>query len=163
VAGPAEARAECKRLSSLLLKSEAACRDTAQQLQQARRWRLSGRWSPGSRTRSTTHQPDALQPAPAAQDWADLLPVSWPSASASPNASSGAFPTISWKDHLPQLIADMEMAANRVVKIVFRPEKLFAPVEHRGEVPLEPQHRGAQRAAAVQSTLRKAGWRSRSN
>jgi hypothetical protein len=50
--------------------------------------------------------------------WTDFMPVLMDLRQRQPDRKFGGFTYDFLRDHLPQLIADMEMAANRVVKIV---------------------------------------------
>jgi signal transduction histidine kinase len=154
----AEARAECKRLSSLLLKSEAACRDTAQQLQQAQKMETLGTLVAGVAHEINNPINLMLYNLPLLhKTWADLLPVLMAQREREPERKFGGFSYDFLKDHLPQLIADMEMAANRVVKIV-SDLKNFSRQSNIAEKSLLNLNTAVRNALRLsQSTLRKAG------
>jgi signal transduction histidine kinase/CheY-like chemotaxis protein len=154
----AEARAECKRLSSLLLKSEAACRDTEQQLQQAQKMETLGTLVAGVAHEINNPINLMLYNLPLLhKTWADLLPVLMAQREREPERKFGGFSYDFLKDHLPQLIADMEMAANRVVKIV-SDLKNFSRQSNIAEKSLLNLNTAVRNALRLsQSTLRKAG------
>jgi len=154
----AEARAECKRLSSLLLKSEAACRETAQQLQQAQKMETLGTLVAGVAHEINNPINLMLYNLPLLhKTWADLLPVLMAQREREPERKFGGFSYDFLKDHLPQLIADMEMAANRVVKIVSDLKNFSrqSNIAEKSPLNLNTAVRNALRLS--QSTLRKAG------
>jgi signal transduction histidine kinase/CheY-like chemotaxis protein len=153
-----EARAECKRLSALLLKSEAACRETAQQLQQAQKMETLGTLVAGVAHEINNPINLVLYNLPLLhKTWADLLPVLMAHREHEPERKFGGFSYDFLRDHLPQLIADMEMAANRVVKIVSDLKNFSrqSNIAEKSPLNLNTAVRNALRLS--QSTLRKAG------
>jgi signal transduction histidine kinase len=154
----AEARAECKRLSSLLSKSEAACRDTAQQLQQAQKMETLGTLVAGVAHEINNPINLMLYNLPLLhKTWADLLPVLMAQREREPERKFGGFSYDFLKDHLPQLIADMEMAANRVVKIVSDLKNFSRQSNIAEKSPLNINTAVRNALRLSQSTLRKAG------
>jgi signal transduction histidine kinase len=154
----AEARAECKRLGALLQKSEAACRETAQQLQQAQKMETLGTLVAGVAHEINNPINLILYNLPLLhKTWADLLPVLMAHRAHEPERKFGGFSYDFLKDHLPQLIADMDMAANRVVKIVSDLKNFSrqSNIAEKSPLNLNTAVRNALRLS--QSTLRKAG------
>jgi C4-dicarboxylate-specific signal transduction histidine kinase len=145
-------------LSSLLLKSEAACRETAQQLQQAQKMETLGTLVAGVAHEINNPINLMLYNLPLLhKTWADLLPVLMAQREREPERKFGGFSYDFLKDHLPQLIADMEMAANRVVKIVSDLKNFSrqSNIAEKSRLNLNTAVRNALRLS--QSTLRKAG------
>ncbi|MCK7513666.1 MAG: hypothetical protein MZV70_63070 [Desulfobacterales bacterium] len=66
-----------------------------------------------------------------------------------PRRKFGGFTYDFLQEHLPQLIADMEMAANRVAKIVADLKNFSRQSNLADKAPARHQHRGAQRPAPV--------------
>jgi signal transduction histidine kinase len=154
----AETRAECKRLTSLLQKSEAACRDIQQQLQQAQKMEALGTLVAGVAHEINNPINLMLYNLPLLRKtWADFLPVLMARRTHEPERKFGGFSYDFLKDHLPQLIADMEMAANRVVKIVSDLKNFSRQSNIAEKSPLHLNTAVRNALRLCQSTLRKAG------
>ncbi len=154
----ADARAECRRLNALLQKSEADCRDTQQQLQQAQKMEALGTLVAGVAHEINNPINLILYNLPLLQKtWADLLPVLVEHRDREPERKFGGFSYDFLKDHLPQLIADMEMAANRVVKIVSDLKNFSRQSNIAEKSPLDLNTAVQNALRLSQSTMRKAG------
>jgi signal transduction histidine kinase len=89
--------------------------------------------------------------------WSDFLPVLMAQRSNAPDQKYGGFTYDFLKDNLPQLISDMDMAANRVAKIVSDLKNFSrqSNVAEKNELQVNTAVRNALRLA--QTTLRKSG------
>jgi signal transduction histidine kinase len=114
-----EARAENRRLESRVRNTEIALRDAEQRLQQAQKMETLGTLVAGVAHEINNPINLILYNLPLLQKiWADLLPALINLAESAPESKFGGFSGDFLKHNLAQLIADMEMAANRVTKIV---------------------------------------------
>lgn len=89
--------------------------------------------------------------------WSDFLPVLMAHRSNAPDQKYGGFTYDFLKDNLPQLVSDMDMAANRVAKIVSDLKNFSrqSNVAEKNELQVNTAVRNALRLA--QTTLRKSG------
>jgi signal transduction histidine kinase len=152
------ARTECKRLESLLLKREQALKDAELQLQQAQKMEALGTLVAGVAHEINNPINLLLYNLPLLQKtWVDFMPVLMEHRRSQPDRTFGGFTYDFLADHLPQLIADMEMAANRVVKIV-ADLKNFSRQSNIAEKTLLNINTAVRNALRLcQSTLRKTG------
>lgn len=112
-------RSECKRLESHSRRIERALHETEQQLQQAQKMEALGTLVAGVAHEINNPINLILYNLPLLRKtWADFMPVLMAHRQQQPDRKFGGFAYDFLNDHLTQLIADMEMAANRVVKIV---------------------------------------------
>ena len=89
--------------------------------------------------------------------WLDLLPVLMRHKDKDPDCKFGGFTYDFIEDNLPQLIADMDMAANRVVKIV-ADLKNFSRQSNVAEInPIQVNTAVRNALRLAQTTLRKSG------
>jgi signal transduction histidine kinase/CheY-like chemotaxis protein len=154
----AAARSECKRLESLVLKSERALKDTEQQLQQAQKMETLGTLVAGVAHEINNPINLILYNLPLLQKtWADFMPLLMDQRRHQPDRRFGGFTYDFLKEHLPQLIADMEMAANRVVKIVAGLKNFSRQSNIAEKAPLNINTAVHNALRLSQSTLRKAG------
>jgi signal transduction histidine kinase/ActR/RegA family two-component response regulator len=115
----ADACAENRRLESRVRDTEVALREAEQRLQQAQKMETLGTLVAGVAHEINNPINLILYNLPLLQKiWADLLPALIGFAESAPESKFGGFTSDFLKDNLAQLIADMEMAANRVTKIV---------------------------------------------
>ncbi|MGE5255030.1 MAG: ATP-binding protein [Hyphomicrobiales bacterium] len=149
---------ECKRLESLVLKGEHALRETEQQLQQAQKMETLGTLVAGVAHEINNPINLILYNLPLLQKtWSDFMPVLMDLRQRQPERKFGGFTYDFLKDHLPQLIADMEMAANRVVKIVADLKNFSRQSNMAEKAPLNINTAVHNALRLSQSTLRKAG------
>jgi signal transduction histidine kinase len=154
----AVARSECKRLEFLVLKSERALKDTEQQLQQAQKMETLGTLVAGVAHEINNPINLILYNLPLLQKtWADFMPLLMDQRRHQPDRRFGGFTYDFLKEHLPQLIADMEMAANRVVKIVAGLKNFSRQSNIAEKAPLNINTAVHNALRLSQSTLRKAG------
>jgi len=115
----AEACAQNRRLESRARNTEIALREAEQRLQQAQKMETLGTLVAGVAHEINNPINLILYNLPLLQKiWTDLLPALISLAESAPERKFGGFTADFLKDNLAQLVADMEMAANRVTKIV---------------------------------------------
>lgn len=154
----AAARTECKRLASLLLKHEQALKEAGQQLQQAQKMEALGTLVAGVAHEINNPINLILYNLPLLQKtWADFMPLLLEHRRSEPDRTFGGFTYDFLKDHLPQLVADMELAANRVVKIVADLKNFSRQSNIAEKTPLSINTAVRNSLRLCQSTLRKAG------
>jgi len=154
----AAVRSECKRLESLVLKAERALKDAEQQLQQAQKMETLGTLVAGVAHEINNPINLILYNLPLLQKtWADFMPVLMDQRQRHPDRRFGGFTYDFLKEHLPQLIADMEMAANRVVKIVADLKNFSRQSNIAEKAPLNINTAVRNALRLSQSTLRTAG------
>jgi len=155
---PAERCKECRRLESALRKTELALDDVERQLQQAQKMEVLGTLVAGVAHEINNPLNLILYNLPLLQKtWADLLPVLTAHRRHEPEKKFGGFTYDFLQEHLPQLIADMEMAAQRMAKIV-ADLKNFSRQSNLADLgPLDINAAVHNAMRLSQSTLRKAG------
>jgi len=149
---------ECQRLESLLRKTDRALRDVERQLQQAQKMEALGTLVAGVAHEINNPLNLILYNLPLLQKtWADLLPVLTAHRRDEPQKKFGGFTYDFLQEHLPQLIADMGMAAQRMAKIVSDLKNFSrqSNISDQGPLDINAAVRNALRLS--QSTLRKAG------
>ena len=115
----AEACAQNRRLESRVRDTEITLREAEQRLQQAQKMETLGTLVAGVAHEINNPINLILYNLPLLQKiWTDLLPALISLAESAPERKFGGFTADFLKDNLAQLVADMEMAANRVTKIV---------------------------------------------
>jgi len=156
------ARAECRRLESLVLKREQALEEVERQLQQAQKMETLGTLVAGVAHEINNPINLLLYNLPLLQKtWADFMPVLLEHCRMEPERTFGGFTCPFLKDHFPQLIADMEFAANRVVKIVSDLKNFSRQANLAEKTLLNINTAVANALRLCQSTLSKAGIRIR--
>lgn len=114
-----EACAQNRRLESRVRNTEITLREAEQRLQQAQKMETLGTLVAGVAHEINNPINLILYNLPLLQKiWTDLLPALISLAESAPERKFGGFTADFLKDNLAQLVADMEMAANRVTKIV---------------------------------------------
>ncbi len=115
----ADACAQNRRLESRVRNTEITLREAEQRLQQAQKMETLGTLVAGVAHEINNPINLILYNLPLLQKiWTDLLPALISLAESAPERKFGGFTADFLKDNLAQLVADMEMAANRVTKIV---------------------------------------------
>jgi signal transduction histidine kinase len=152
------ARNECRRLESLVLKREQALEEVERQLQQAQKMETLGTLVAGVAHEINNPINLLLYNLPLLQKtWADFMPVLLEHGRMEPERTFGGFTYTFLKDHFPQLIADMEFAANRVVKIVSDLKNFSRQANLAEKTLLNINTAVANALRLCQSTLSKAG------
>jgi signal transduction histidine kinase len=115
----ARLRAENRRLESLARRTETALKEVEQQLQQAQKMETLGTLVAGVAHEINNPINLILYNLPLLRKiWADLLATLVSMPAGEPERKFGGFTVDFLKDNLARLIADMDLAANRVTKIV---------------------------------------------
>jgi C4-dicarboxylate-specific signal transduction histidine kinase len=154
----AAARSECKRLESLVRMREQALKEAGQQLQQAQKMEALGTLVAGVAHEINNPINLILYNLPLLKKtWADFMPLLLEHRRSEPDRTFGGFTYDFLKDHLPQLVADMELAANRVVKIVADLKNFSRQSNIAEKTPLNINTAVRNALRLCQSTLRKAG------
>jgi signal transduction histidine kinase len=114
-----ELREETGRLKSRHRLAKKALIESQQQLQQAQKMEALGTLVAGVAHEINNPINLIMYNLPLIQKiWSDFLPVLMEQRKLSPDQKFGGFTYEFLEDNLPQLVADMDMAANRVAKIV---------------------------------------------
>jgi signal transduction histidine kinase len=154
----AAARTECKRLEALVHTRDQALKEAGQQLQQAQKMEALGTLVAGVAHEINNPINLILYNLPLLQKtWADFMPLLMEHRQRQPDRTFGGFTYDFLNDHLPQLVADMEMAANRVVKIVADLKNFSRQSNIAEKTPLNINTAARNALRLCQSTLRKAG------
>jgi signal transduction histidine kinase len=149
---------ECRRLDSALRKTELALGDAERQLQQAQKMEALGTLVAGVAHEINNPLNLILYNLPLLQKtWADLLPVLTAHRHREPGRKFGGFTYDFLQEHLPQLIADMELAAQRMAKIVSDLKNFSRQSNISDQSPLNVNTAVRNALRLSQSTLRKAG------
>ena len=114
-----ELREEAGKLESRHRRTQEALKESQQQLQQAQKMETLGTLVAGVAHEINNPINLIMYNLPLIQKiWSDFLPVLIEQKKAFPDQKFGGFTYEFLEDNLPQLVADMDMAANRVAKIV---------------------------------------------
>jgi C4-dicarboxylate-specific signal transduction histidine kinase len=139
---------------------EEALRESQQQLHQAQKMETLGTLVAGVAHEINNPINLIMYNLPLIQKiWSDLLPVLMAQKKRMPNQKYGGFTYDFLEDNLTQLVADMDMAANRVAKIVSDLKNFSkqSNVAEKSTVQVNAAVKNAMRLA--QTTLRKSGVR----
>jgi signal transduction histidine kinase len=158
VQGPAPQCAECQRLESLLRKTELALKEAEHQLQQAQKMEALGTLVAGVAHEINNPLNLILYNLPLLQKtWVDLLPVLADHHRHAPEKKFGGFTYDFLQQHLRQLIADMELAGQRMAKIVSDLKNFSRQSNPCDQIPLDINAAVRNALRLSQSTLHKAG------
>ena len=141
-------------------RAEEALKESQQQLQQAQKMETLGTLVAGVAHEINNPINLIMYNLPLIQKiWSDLLPVLIEQKEKMPHQKYGGFTYDFLQDNLPQLVADMDMAANRIAKIVSDLKNFSkqSNVAEKSAVQVNVAVRNAMRLA--QTTLRKSGVR----
>jgi signal transduction histidine kinase/ActR/RegA family two-component response regulator len=154
----ARLRAENRRLESAVRKTETALNAVEDQLQQAQKMETLGTLVAGVAHEINNPINLIMYNLPLLRKiWADLLAVVIPLQAREPQCKFGGFTIDFLQENLPQLLADTEMAANRVTKIV-SDLKNFSRQSNLSERQLFDLNTAVKNALRLaQTTLRRAG------
>jgi len=153
-----ELREETGQLKSRQRRAEDALKESQQQLQQAQKMEALGTLVAGVAHEINNPINLIMYNLPLIQKiWSDFLPVLIEQKTIFPNQKFGGFTYEFLEDNLPQLIADMDMAANRVAKIVSDLKNFSkqSNVAEKSALQVNTAVKNALRLA--QTTLRKSG------
>lgn len=155
---PADRCDECRRLESLLRQTESALNDAERQLQQAQKMEALGTLVAGVAHEINNPLNLILYNLPLLQKtWADLLPVLTAHRRDEPGKKFGGLTYDFLREHLPQLIADMGMAAQRMAKIVADLKNFSRQSSLSDQGPLDVNAAVRNTLRLSQSTLHKSG------
>jgi signal transduction histidine kinase len=116
---PGAARQEIQRLEAMLRRSKLELEDAERQLQQAQKMETLGTLVAGVAHEINNPVNLILYNLPLLQRvWADALPVLLSASAGAPERKFGGLAQDFLKENMAQLIADMELAANRIAKTV---------------------------------------------
>ncbi len=155
-----ELREETGQLKSWQRRAEEALKESQQQLQQAQKMEALGTLVAGVAHEINNPINLIMYNLPLFQKiWSDFLPILLEQKNIFPDKKFGGFTYEFLKDNLPQLIADMDMAANRVAKIVSDLKNFSkqSNVAEKSALRINTAVKNALRLS--QTTLRKSGVR----
>jgi signal transduction histidine kinase len=153
-----ELREETGQLKSRHRLAEEALKESQQQLQQAQKMEALGTLVAGVAHEINNPINLIMYNLPLIQKiWSDFLPVLMDQRKNFPDQKFGGFTYEFLEDNLPQLVADMDMAANRVAKIVSDLKNFSkqSNVAEKSALQMNTAVKNALRLA--QTTLRKSG------
>ena len=153
-----ELREETGQLKSRQRLAEEALKNSQQQLQQAQKMEALGTLVAGVAHEINNPINLTMYNLPLIQKiWADFLPVLIDQKKIFPDQKFGGFTYEFLEDNLPQLVADMDLAANRVAKIVSDLKNFSkqSNVAEKSALQMNTAVKNALRLA--QTTLRKSG------
>ncbi|MGD2188128.1 MAG: response regulator [Desulfobacterales bacterium] len=155
-----ELREQARQLESRQRHVEEALKESQQQLQQAQKMETLGTLVAGVAHEINNPINLIMYNLPLIQKiWSDFLPVLMAQKKRMPHQKFGGFTYDFLEDNLTQLVADMDMAANRVAKIVSDLKNFSkqSNVAEKSTVQVNAAVKNAMRL--VQTTLRKSGVR----
>jgi len=153
-----ELRERSRRLDSQRRRAEEALKESLQQLQQAQKMEALGTLVAGVAHEINNPINLIMYNLPLIQKiWSDFLPVLMKQKQQMPDRKYGGFTYAFLEDNLPRLIADMDMAANRVAKIISDLKNFSkqSNIAEKSPVQVNTAVKNALRLA--QTTLRKSG------
>jgi len=153
-----ELREETGRLKSRHRLAEEALKNSQQQLQQAQKMEALGTLVAGVAHEINNPINLIMYNLPLIQKiWADFLPVLIEQKKIFPDQKFGGFTYEFLEDNLPQLVADMDLAANRVAKIVSDLKNFSkqSNIAEKSALQMNTAIKNALRLA--QTTIRKSG------
>ena len=153
-------REHTQQLEARHLRVEEALKESQQQLHQAQKMETLGTLVSGVAHEINNPINLIMYNLPLIEKiWSDLLPVLMEQKEKVPLQKYGGFTYDFLKDNLPQLVADMDMAANRIAKIV-SDLKNFSKQSNVAEKSMVQVNLAVQNAMRLaQTTLRKSGVR----
>ncbi|MGD8881908.1 MAG: response regulator [Desulfobacterales bacterium] len=153
-------RKQTQKLESQRRRVEEALKESEQQLHQSQKMETLGTLVAGVAHEINNPINLIMYNLPLIEKiWSDLLPVLMAQKERVPHQKYGGFTYDFLKDNLPQLVADMDMAANRIAKIVSDLKNFSkqSNVAEKSTVQINMAVKNAMRLA--QTTLRKSGVR----
>jgi signal transduction histidine kinase/CheY-like chemotaxis protein len=153
-----ELREKSRRIELRRRRAEEALKESQQQLQQAQKMEALGTLVAGVAHEINNPINLIMYNLPLLQKiWSDFLPVLMEQKRQMPDQKYGGLSYAFLEDNLPRLIADMDMAANRVAKIVSDLKNFSkqSNVAEKSPLQINTAIRNALRLA--QTTLRKSG------
>jgi len=153
-----ELREQITRLEAQNRRAEKSLKECQQQLQQAQKMETLGTLVAGVAHEINNPINLIMYNLPLIQKvWHDLLPVLMAQREKAPDRKYGGFTYDFLSDNLPQLVSDMDMAANRVAKIVADLKNFSrqSNVAEKKQLQVNTAVRNALRLA--QTTIRKSG------
>jgi signal transduction histidine kinase len=151
-------RRQVQRLEAQNRRAEKELRDIQQQLQQAQKMETLGTLVAGVAHEINNPINLIMYNLPLLKKiWADFLPVFRQHSDTEPSRKYGGFTTEFLQDNLPQLIADMDMAANRVAKTVSDLKNFSRQSNVAEKSPLQINAAVKNAMRLAQTTLRKSG------
>lgn len=155
-----ELREKSRRLESQRRRTEEALKDSQQQLQQAQKMETLGTLVAGVAHEINNPINLIMYNLPLIQKiWSDFLPVLMKQKNEMPDRKYGGFSYAFLEDNLSRLIADMDMAANRVAKIVSDLKNFSKQSNVTQKSPLQMNTAVKNALRLAQTTLRKSGVR----
>ena len=153
-----ELREETGQLKSRHRLAEAALKESQQQLQQAQKMEALGTLVAGVAHEINNPINLIMYNLPLIQKiWVDFLPVLIDQKKTVPEQKFGGFTYEFLEDNLPQLIADMDLAANRVAKIVSDLKNFSKQSNVAEKLALQVNTAVKNALRLAQTTIRKSG------
>jgi signal transduction histidine kinase/ActR/RegA family two-component response regulator len=153
-----ELREESRRSELQCRRAEEALRESQQQLQQAQKMEALGTLVAGIAHEINNPINLIMYNLPLLQKiWSDFLPVLMKQKKQLPAQKYGGFTYAFLEDNLPRLIADMDLAANRVAKIVSDLKNFSKQSNIAEKSPLQINTAVKNALRLAQTTLRKTG------
>jgi signal transduction histidine kinase/ActR/RegA family two-component response regulator len=151
-------REKSRRLESQRRRAEEALKESQQQLQQAQKMEALGTLVAGVAHEINNPINLIMYNLPLMQKiWSDFLPVLMKEKQQTPDQKYGGFTYEFLEDNLPRLIADMDMAANRVAKIVSDLKNFSKQSNVAEKAPVQVNTAVKNALRLAQTTLRKSG------